>query len=88
MNEFNIAVYIWRLLLTSPQNLELSRATGSRQGEVVSLLNLGTTCELLEQLDKAVEWHTLVCNYTNPQCHVSSIRSFASAEPHTSVCSI
>ena len=66
MNEFNIAVYIRRLLLTSPQNLELSRATGNRQGEVVSLLNLGTTCELLEQLDKAVEWHTLVCKYTNP----------------------
>ena len=31
-------------------------------GEVVCLLNLGTTCELLNKLDKAIEWHTLVGN--------------------------
>ena len=40
--------------------MELSRATGSVKGEIVSLLNLGVTCELLDQLDKAIEWHTLV----------------------------
>jgi hypothetical protein len=40
-------------------NLELSRASGYKQGEEVSLLNLGTTCELLDELDKAIEWHTL-----------------------------
>ena len=44
----------------SMQNLELSRASGYKQGEEVSLLNLGTTCELLDELDKAIEWHTLV----------------------------
>ena len=42
------------------QNLELSRASGYRHSEEVSLLNLGTTCELLNKLDKAIEWHTLV----------------------------
>lgn len=42
------------------QNLELSRAIGYREGEIVSILNLGTTCRLVEQLDRAIEWHTLV----------------------------
>ena len=42
------------------QNLELSQASGYRHSEEVSLLNLGTTCELLGKLDKAIEWHTLV----------------------------
>ena len=42
------------------QNLELCRATGDKEGEIVSLLNLGTTCELMDELDKAIEWHTLV----------------------------
>ena len=44
----------------TPQNLELTRAMGNVSGESVSLLNLGTTCELLNRLDKAIEWHTLV----------------------------
>ena len=49
------------------QNLELSRATGNVKGEIVSLLNLGVTCELLDQLDKAIEWHTLV-SYWSTVC--------------------
>ena len=45
--------------------MELSRTIGYKHGEIVSLLNLGTTCEQLEQLDKAIEWHTLVSQYTD-----------------------
>lgn len=39
----------------------------------MSLLNLGTTCELLEQLDKAIEWHTLVSTHNTSTPHSSSI---------------
>ena len=49
------------------QNLELTRAINDVSGEMVTLLNLGTTCELLNCLDKAIEWHTLVTTH----CHVT-----------------
>ena len=42
------------------QNLELTRSLGHKSGEVVTLLNLGTTYELLNKLDQAIEWYTLV----------------------------
>ena len=42
------------------QSLEQNRASGNRQGESVCLVNLGTTCEMLDQLDKAIEYHTAV----------------------------
>ena len=53
------------------QNLDLSRAAGYRHGEIVSLLNLGTTCELIGQPDRAIEWHTLVRRTIrfNHACH-------------------
>ena len=43
-----------------PQNLELTRSLEHKSGEVVTLLNLGTTYELLNKLDQAIEWYTLV----------------------------
>ena len=42
------------------QNLELTRSLEHKSGEVVTLLNLGTTYELLNKLDQAIEWYTLV----------------------------
>ena len=69
-NYHNISAELWSLGTHNPisvlqqslhsQNLELSRATGNVSGEIVSLLNLGITCEILDKLDKAIEWHTLV----------------------------
>lgn len=44
----------------SLQNLELTRSLEHKSGEVVTLLNLGTTYELLNKLDQAIEWYTLV----------------------------
>ena len=58
---------VMTLFSCGSQNLELSRATGNVKGEIVSLLNLGVTCELLDQLDKAIEWHTLV-SYWSTVC--------------------
>ena len=40
--------------------MELSQVTRNFPVEMVSLLNLGITCELMNKLDKAIEWHTLV----------------------------
>ena len=45
------------------QNLELTRSLEHKSGEVVTLLNLGTTYELLNKLDQAIEWYTLVSKY-------------------------
>ena len=42
------------------QALELCQANCNRAAEQVALLNLGTTCELMGNSDKAIEWHTLV----------------------------
>ncbi len=33
---------------------------GNVSGEKVAVLNLGTTCEMLNTPKKAIEWHTLV----------------------------
>lgn len=45
---------------SSSQALELCQASGNKAGEQVALLNLGTTCELIGDTEKAIEWHTLV----------------------------
>lgn len=49
-----------KVLLFAAQNLELTRSLENKSGEVVTLLNLGTTYELLNKLDQAIEWYTLV----------------------------
>lgn len=46
------------------QNLELTRSLEHKSGEVVTLLNLGTTYELMNKLDQAIEWYTLVSKHT------------------------
>lgn len=59
------------------QNLELTRSLEYKAGEVVTLLNLGTTYELLNKLDQAIEWYTLVSsNLTNSQCDLFNLTSF------------
>lgn len=46
------------------QGLEICQTIDDKAAESVILLNLGVTCELTKQFDKAIEWHTLVsdCN--------------------------
>ena len=44
--------------------MELTRSLEHKSGEVVTLLNLGTTYELLNKLDQAIEWYTLVSRHT------------------------
>ena len=62
MKDSSLAVFV-----PISQNLELTQAINDISGEMVSLLNLGTTCELLNCLDKAIEWHTLVITH----CHMT-----------------
>ena len=52
----------------------MTRAIGNTSGEVVCLLNLGATCELLNKLDKAIEWHTLVRNHDGVYTFTHSVR--------------
>lgn len=47
------------------QALELCQASSNQTGEQVALLNLGTTCELMGSISKAIEWHTLVSDETD-----------------------
>lgn len=67
------------------QSLELNRASGNRQGESVCLVNLGTTCEMLDQLDKAIEYHTLVSfdSTVVTEYNINSFMQYLSAKVET-----
>ena len=64
-----------KLTFDNLQNLELTRSLEHKSGEVVTLLNLGTTYELLNKLDQAIEWYTLVSKIINT-LQIAKIENF------------
>lgn len=45
----------------------------------MALLNLGTTCEMMGNIDKAIEWHTLVRYKSKKNLNQKAYENFSTA---------
>ncbi len=62
ISELSVCLLFHKVYVCLLQSYEMSQMVECYQVEMVALLNLGISCELTNNLWKAIEWHTLVNN--------------------------